>query len=148
MAKGESGWPFAVPVTDDVAPGYSKEITRPMDLGNITTSLKLGGYATLGTHACFACCCHRLDEARDIAPRRPLCHRGILTHLAADTLLRMPKRGGLSPRDYADCRMATWEACKYAFVCAMGRPYLRLLCVEARPAGMTVWCLQVPCWTT
>lgn len=63
MAKGESGWPFAVPVTDDVAPGYSTEISRPMDLGSVATSLKLGAYVTLGTHACFACCCHRLDDS-------------------------------------------------------------------------------------
>ena len=73
MAKGESGWPFAVPATDDVAPGYSKEITRAMDLGSVATSLKLGAYATLGTHACSACCCHGHEEAQNIATQRPLC---------------------------------------------------------------------------
>ena len=74
MAKGESGWPFAVPVTDDVAPGYSNEITRPMDLGNVATSLKLGAYVTLGTPACFACCCQWLHVAQAVAPQHPLCH--------------------------------------------------------------------------
>ena len=48
-AKGESGWLFAVPVTDDVAPGYSQEITNPMDLGTVTRNLKSGAYYTLGT---------------------------------------------------------------------------------------------------
>ena len=47
-AKGESGWVFAVPVTDDVAPGYSREIRNPMDLGAIAKKLKSGAYHTLG----------------------------------------------------------------------------------------------------
>lgn len=46
--KGESGWLFAVPVTDDVAPGYSQEITNPMDLGTVAKNLKAGAYYTLG----------------------------------------------------------------------------------------------------
>ena len=99
VAKGESGWPFAVPVTDDVAPGYSNEITRPMDVGSIAISLKLGAYVTLGTPACFACRCHGLDGDWDMASQHPLCHRNMLTHLAAIPLLWMPKREVLSPRD-------------------------------------------------
>ena len=47
-AKGESGWVFAVPVTDDVAPCYSKEIRSPMDLGTVAKNLKSGAYTTLG----------------------------------------------------------------------------------------------------
>lgn len=48
MAKGKSGWVFAVPVTDDVAPGYSQEIKTPMDLGTVAKNLKSGAYFTLG----------------------------------------------------------------------------------------------------
>jgi len=48
VAKGESGWVFAVPVTDDVAPGYSKDIKKPMDLGTVAKNLKSGAYVTLG----------------------------------------------------------------------------------------------------
>ena len=48
VAKGESGWVFAVPVTDDVAPGYSKDIKKPMDLGTVAKNLRSGAYITLG----------------------------------------------------------------------------------------------------
>lgn len=48
VAKGKSGWVFAVPVTDDVAPGYSQEIKTPMDLGTVAKNLKSGAYFTLG----------------------------------------------------------------------------------------------------
>ena len=49
VAKGKSGWVFAVPVTDDVAPGYSQEIKTPMDLSTVAKNLKSGAYFTLGT---------------------------------------------------------------------------------------------------
>lgn len=48
VARGEHGWPFAAPVTDDIAPGYSAEIARPMDLGTLEQQLKQGAYADLG----------------------------------------------------------------------------------------------------
>ncbi len=48
VAKGEAGWVFAVPVTDDVAPGYSQEIKTPMDLGTVAKNLKSVAYFTLG----------------------------------------------------------------------------------------------------
>ncbi len=48
VARGEAGWPFEAPVTDDMAPGYSREIVRPMDLGTIAKGLKRGDYHSLG----------------------------------------------------------------------------------------------------
>ena len=75
VAKGESGWPFAVPVTDDVAPGYSNEVKRPMDLGSVAMSLKLGAYVTLGMHASLGC--HGL--CGDIASQQTLCNRNMLS---------------------------------------------------------------------
>ena len=54
-AKSESGWLFAVPVTDDIAPGYSQEITKPMDLGTVAKNLKSGAYYTLGMPSLAIC---------------------------------------------------------------------------------------------
>ncbi len=48
VARGEAGWPFEAPVTDAMAPGYSREIARPMDLGTIAKALKRGNYTSLG----------------------------------------------------------------------------------------------------
>ncbi|BDA48817.1 probable pH-interacting protein at C-terminar half [Coccomyxa sp. Obi] len=48
VARGEAGWPFEAPVSDEVAPGYSREIVRPMDLGTIAKALKRGDYTSLG----------------------------------------------------------------------------------------------------
>ena len=67
VAKCESGWPFAVPVTDDVAPGYSKEIDKPMDLGSVAKSIKSGSYTTLGVF----CPCDR--PGRNIGSAGSLC---------------------------------------------------------------------------
>ena len=98
VAKGESGWPFAVPVTDDVAPGYSNEIRRPMDLGSVAASLKLGAYVTLGVHASLHC--HGLRGALDVASQQTLCHRNMrTTYLAAIRLRLMPKCEAFSPGD-------------------------------------------------
>lgn len=51
VARGEAGWPFEAPVTDAMAPGYSREIARPMDLGTIAKALKSGNYASLGARS-------------------------------------------------------------------------------------------------
>jgi hypothetical protein len=51
VARGEAGWPFEAPVTDAMAPGYSREIARPMDLGSIAKALKSGNYASLGARS-------------------------------------------------------------------------------------------------
>lgn len=48
VARGDVGWPFEMPVTNEVAPGYSREIARPMDLGTIAKALKRGDYTSLG----------------------------------------------------------------------------------------------------
>jgi hypothetical protein len=48
VARGSHGWPFSAPVTDEVAPGYSKEIKHPMDLGTVSKQLKHDVYSSLG----------------------------------------------------------------------------------------------------
>lgn len=58
VMRGSSGWPFSEPVTDAVAPGYSREIKKPMDLGTIATKLKQGKYNALGKHPMPYFCHH------------------------------------------------------------------------------------------
>jgi hypothetical protein len=36
---------FSYPVTDDVAPGYSKQIPQPMDLSTVLSNVEDGTYA-------------------------------------------------------------------------------------------------------
>ncbi len=82
-AKSESGWLFAVPVTDDIAPGYSQEITKPMDLGTVAKNLKSGAYYTLGMPSLAICeilivsCSHSL-VARKLCLDR--CMGGLQLH--------------------------------------------------------------------
>lgn len=45
LLDGVRRWPFLEPVTDDIAPGYSDVIDRPMDLATIRTTLVAGDYA-------------------------------------------------------------------------------------------------------
>ena len=44
LALPEAG-PFSAPVTDDVAPGYSAVVARPMDLGTLREGLERREYA-------------------------------------------------------------------------------------------------------
>ena len=48
VARSPAGRPFAAPVTDDVVPGYSAAISKPMDLSTIASRLSQGSYPSLG----------------------------------------------------------------------------------------------------
>jgi hypothetical protein len=48
LARSRTGAAFAVPVTDDIAPNYSTEIKRPMDLGTLADRLQNGKYRSVG----------------------------------------------------------------------------------------------------
>ena len=96
VARGDHGWPFAAPVTDDIAPGYSAEIARPMDLGTIEQQLKGRAYADLGGGLIYgksskvlaklakalaaACCLHPCHHVRrpDSAALAVVCARSML----------------------------------------------------------------------
>lgn len=51
--------PFATPVSDEVAPGYSSIVTRPMDLGTVRNGLHRREYA------------HTADAYADVRQARP-----------------------------------------------------------------------------
>lgn len=48
LAKSEAGALFSEPVTDEIAPGYSKYIKSPMDLKTVGERLQKGKYKTVG----------------------------------------------------------------------------------------------------
>ena len=46
--QSKHGVPFAVPVSEDLVPGYGTIIQQPMDLGTISQNLKQRSYNSLG----------------------------------------------------------------------------------------------------
>ena len=48
VADSKWGEPFAVPVTEAVAPGYRDWVRHPMDLGTVIERLQRSHYASCG----------------------------------------------------------------------------------------------------
>jgi Bromodomain len=51
LINHEHGEPFASPVTDEVAPGYSDVVKKPMDLSKILAQVRAGGYSNAASFA-------------------------------------------------------------------------------------------------
>lgn len=72
VMESKHGAPFAVPVSEDMVPGYHTVIQHPMDLGTIANNLKQRIYKALGElyaafdslGCCTSCCIHLLSHPK------------------------------------------------------------------------------------
>ena len=55
VARTKDGAPFAAPVGERFAPGYSAVVALPMDLGTVAARARAGAYASLGAASIFIC---------------------------------------------------------------------------------------------
>eukprot|EP00911_Craspedida_sp_UC1_P002293 UC1_evm2s1735 len=58
VSERDKGMWFQAPVTEDIAPGYSSVVSRPMDMGTMRERVQAGGYASIDeweTDMCLVC---------------------------------------------------------------------------------------------